>query len=133
MNTYIVATLGLWTLAVMLVSSLMGLVIIIILVRFRLFVHVDKLSFLDSLWGDLVAIIVAELVVVGANVGYITLRKRKTKVRAEKIDQKILQYLEKRSYSVHSQPTPSTPSEQHQYCAKKLRRQKKAFNYKRLT
>lgn len=139
LNTYIVATLGLWTLAVMLVSSLMGLVIIIILVRFRLFVHVDKLSFLDSLWGDLVAIIVAELVVVGANVGYITLRKRKTKVRAEKIDQKIVQYLEKRSYSVHSQPTPSTPSEpntpseQHQYCAKKLRRQKKAFNYKRLT
>ncbi|MDK8482265.1 hypothetical protein QP944_04870 [Corynebacterium sp. MSK105] len=111
----------------------MGLVIIISLVRFRLFVHVDKLSFLDSLWGDLVAIIVAELVVVGANVGYITLRKRKTKVRVEKIDQKIVQYLENRSYSVHSQPNPSTSSEQHQYCAKKLRRQKKALNNNRLT
>lgn len=133
MTTYAIATLGLWTLAVMLVSSLMGLVIIIFVVRFCWFVEVDWPISLDSIWGDLVAIIIAELVVVGANVGYITLRKRKNKKRAEKVDQEIVQYLENLSYSVHSQPTPSTPSEQRQYCAKKLRRQNKAFNNKRLT
>ena len=132
-TTYIIATLGLWTLAVMLVSSLMGLVIIIILVRFRLFVHVDKLAFLNSFWGDLIAIIVAELIVAALNIGYIRLRKKKTQARAEKPDQAIVQYLENLSYSVHSQPTPSTPSEQRQYCAKKLRKQNKAFNNKRLT
>ena len=133
LTTYIIATLGLWTLAVMLASSLMGLVVVIILVRFRLFVNVDKLAFLNSFWGDLVAIIVAELIVIALNIGYIELRKKKTKARAEKPDQAIVQYLENLSYSVHSQPTPSTPSEQRQYCAKKLRRQNKAFNNKRLT
>lgn len=118
MTTFAIATLGLWTLAVMLVSSLMGLVIIIFVVRFCWFVEVDWPISLDSIWGDLVAIIIAELVVVGANVGYITLRKRKNKKQAEKVDQEIVQYLENRSYSVHSQLDPSTPSEERQYCAK---------------
>lgn len=133
LNTYVIATLGLWILAVMAASSLMGLAIIIILVRFRLFVQVERLNFLDNFWGDLTAIILAELIVIGANVGYIAIRKRRTEGRAAKIDQKIVQYLEDRSYSVYSQSALGENREDRQYCAKKLRRQNKVSKNRRLT
>lgn len=133
MNTYVIATLGLWTLAVMVASSLLGLMVIIILVRFRLFVQVERLKCLDNFWGDLTAIILAELIVIGANVGYIAIRKRRTEGRAAKIDQTIVQYLEDRSYSVHNQSALGANCEDRQYCAKKLRRQNNVSKNRRLT
>lgn len=133
LSTYVIATLGLWTLTVMVAFSLMGLMIIIILVRFRLFVQIEPLNCLDNFWGDLIAIILAELIVIGANVSYIAIQKRRTKGRAAKIDQTIVQYLENRSYSVHSQSALGAYCEDRQYCAKKLRRQNKVSKSRRLT
>lgn len=101
LNVYVIATLGLRTLTLLASLSLMGLAGLIFLVRFLVIASVGWLGWLDNILGDIVAIVLAELIVVGCNHFYISRRKKKIEGKAAKIGSDIAQYLEEGSYSLH--------------------------------
>jgi len=90
-SMFMIATLGLWKLVVILASSLLAIAAIVLVVRLEVLARVN---FLDNFLGDLVSMVVAEIVVALGIWMYLSYERKSTDKKFKQIDPGLNKYLE---------------------------------------
>ena len=60
-SVYLIVTLGLWRIFFLLICSLLGIAAVVLVIRMEVIARFSFLSSLDNVFGDLISILVAEL------------------------------------------------------------------------
>ena len=90
-SMFMIATLGLWKLVLILAGSLLAIAAIVLVVRLEVFA---RFNFLDNFLGDLVSMVVAEIVVALGIWLYLSYERKSTDKKFKQIDPGLDKYLE---------------------------------------